>query len=145
MGDDAHEVHQRWQIQTAEWRDQLLTAAQESTDFAGAELKNETQELVIYAVAGPTDSMAALILEASPSLRVTWRKAPYTLSELLAEVQRLVREQSCRLVGASPRSDGTGIRIMTTDSELLRTDDPRGTLGARYPITVEYGELPNAV
>lgn len=145
MGDGAHEGYDRWQSETATWRDRLLLVAQASTDYAGAELKNETQELVIYSVADPTDAMAALIRAASPTIRVTWRNAPHTLAELLAEVRRLMAEQPGRLVSASPRIDGTGIWSTTTDAELLATDDPQASLGARYPISVEYGEPPSAI
>lgn len=145
MGDDAGEEFERWQSETAEWRDRLLTAAQASMGYAGAELRPENQELVIYAVAGPADSMAALIREAASSIRVTWREAPYTLAELTAEVRRLMAEQPGRLNSAGPRHDGTGIQITTTDAELLRTDDPQRKLSARYPISVTYGERPIAL
>ena len=142
MARDAHAVEEDWQSETAEWRDRVITAAEASAGYAGAELRHETRELLIYSVAGPTDSMAALIREAAPSLRVTWREAPYTLVELTAEVRRLMAEQRARLNSAGARHDGTGIQVTTTDTELLRAPDPQGLLSARYPISVHRGVPP---
>jgi hypothetical protein len=145
MAEDAYEVDERWQSETAEWRERVLTAAQASQDYSGAELRHETRELIIYAVGGPAASMTALIRDAAPTIGVTWREAPYTLAELTAEVRRLMTEQPTRLNSAGARHDGTGIQITTTDTVLLRTDDPHGALNARYPISVEYGERPIAM
>jgi len=145
MARDTHAVDEGWQSETAEWRDRLVTAAQASAGYAGAELRPKTRELVIYSVGGPTDSMAALIRDAPSSIRVTWREAPYTLVELTAEVRRLMAEQRARLSSAGPRHDGTGIQVTTTDTELLRAHDPQGLLSSHYPISVHSGEPPIAM
>ena len=35
--------------------------------------------------------------------------------------------------------DGTGIKLTTTDAELLAASKPGEILGARYPVSVEFG------
>lgn len=99
-----YERYERWQIETGEYRERLLTVAQASSGYVGAELRPETHE------------------------------------ELTAEVRRLITQKPSRLTSAGPRSGGAGIQVTTTDRDLLTTDDPTGMLGARFPVTVQYGE-----
>ncbi len=145
MGEDPDGELDRWQRETAEWRDRLLTAAQASAGYAGAELRREARQLVLYGVGRPTTAISALIREAAPSLEAVWHEASYTCAELDAEVQRLMRQEPGRLSSAGPLHDGSGIHIMTTDPALLLADDPQAELRARYPITVEHGERPVAI
>jgi hypothetical protein len=142
MGEDADKVYERWQVDTAEYRNRLLTAAEASPGYAGAELRPDENELVIFATEGPTEAMADLLRESPTNLRVTLLESPHTRAGLTAEVRRLMTAQRSRLHSASPRHDGTGIQVTTTDTELLRTQDPQRALSARYPIFVEYEERP---
>ena len=102
-----------------------------------SELSYETRELIVRATTGPDAAMATLIAEAPPSLRVTWQQAPYTQEQLMGEAQRLMAAQH-RLTSAGPVNGGTGLRVTTTDIELLNASDPRRALGARFPVEVDH-------
>ena len=132
----------RWQQETSSYRDELLEIAQASRDFAGAELRHTTRELIVFSAGPPPHEASALLHGAPPNIQVRWREAPYSLRDLTTEVQRLMREQAGLLHTAGPRHDGSGIDVTTTDQELLASDDPSRMLGARYPIRVDFGERP---
>ncbi len=88
MTEDAeYELHERWHIETAEYSSRLLGAAQACQRYAGAELRFESRELIIFAAGGPNEATAALVREAPSSIRVTWQEAPYTFAELTAEAE----------------------------------------------------------
>jgi len=142
MGDDdgAHLAYMRWQIETSEYRERLMAIAQASPQYAGTEARPEVREFVVFGVGRPTAAMVAMIGEAPSNIHVTWHEAPYSLEELGPEARRLMTEHRTRLNMAWARHDGTGITVTTTDAELLATDDPGKILGARYPVSVEFGE-----
>jgi hypothetical protein len=141
MGDDdeAHWVYMRWQSETSEYRERLMAIAQDSPSYAGSESRPEVRELVVFGVGRPTDAMVAIIREAPSNIRVTWQEAPYSLEELASEARRLMTAHRGRLNMGSARHDGTGIELTTTDKELLAADEPGEILGARYPVSVEFG------
>jgi hypothetical protein len=132
----------RWQQETASYRDELLEIAQASRDFAGAELRHATRELIVFSAGPAPQEASALLHGAPPNIQVRWREAPYSLRDLTTEVQRLMREHAGLIHTAGARHDGSGIDVTTTDQELLASDDPTRTLGARYPIRVDSGERP---
>jgi hypothetical protein len=68
-----------------------------------------------------------------------WQEAPQSLEELASEARRLMTAHRGRLNMGSARHDGTGIKLTTTDAELLAADEPGEILGARYPVSVEFG------
>lgn len=141
--EDPGAAQRRWQSETHDYRDRLLASAQASPGYAGAELKHNMKELILFAVGNPDDATAALIREAPSNIHVTWTEAPFTYTELTDEVLRIMHEQSSiSLNSGGARHDGTGIHFTTTDKELLSADDPREVLGARYPVSVEFGERP---
>ncbi|GAA0974360.1 hypothetical protein ENKNEFLB_02311 [Nocardioides aquaticus] len=134
-----HDHLEPWTTETGDYYDRLVSLVQDSPAYAGAELVDGEQELVIFTVGTPSNRIAALIRAAPSSLRVTWRDAPYTSAELTDEVLRLMRERPARVSGGHALHDGTGIRLMGTDAELLAAEDPRELLGAMYPVTIERG------
>lgn len=121
--------------------ERLLTAFEQSTAHAGAELDNDRRELVLYGVGEPPAALQAIMAEAPDELRVQWRAAPYTHQELVAEVQRIMTAFDKLHTGA-PRTDGTALELTTTDAELLAADDPQAALGCRYPVTIRHGTRP---
>lgn len=134
----SQEDDERWESETSDYCERLLGTAESSPRFAGAEIKYESRELIISGVGPPSDEIAALIDEAPSSIRVTWKEVPYTLAELTNEVLRIM-DQRPRIYGGGARDDGAGISFRTTDAELLASDDPRQALGARYPVSLEFG------
>ena len=108
--------------------------------FSGAELRHRTQEIVIFAVGGPSEEASAVMRDAPKSVRVVWQEALYTQAELSGEALRILRQHIGRLTGAGPRNDGTGLAVTTTDEDLLRAKDPQLVLGARYPVAISFGE-----
>lgn len=73
---------------------------------------------------------------------MSWHTAPYSLSELTAEVQRIMTATALRgrLYTGGARRDGTGMTFTTDDRSLLDAEDPQAGLGTPYPVTIEYGE-----
>lgn len=130
----------RWQSETSEYVERLMAIAQDSPSYAGSESRPEVHELVVFGVGRPSAAMVAVMGEAPPNIRVTWHEAPYSLVELGPEARRLMSEHRGRLNSGGARHDGTGITVTTTDAEILAADDPGQMLGARYPVSVEFGE-----
>ncbi len=64
--------------------------------------------------------------------------------DMQAEVDRLMRVHLTRLVSGCVSDDGTRLDFTTTDGELLTAEDPQTLLGARYPVSVAFGEPPVA-
>lgn len=143
MGDDdgAHWAYMRWQVETCEYRDRLMAIAHDSPQYAGSEARPKVRELVVFGVGPPSAAIVAVMAEAPPNMHVTWQEAPYSLEELGPEARRLMSEHRGRLNSCGARHDGTGIDLTTTDRTLLEADDPGKILGARYPVSVEFGEL----
>ena len=70
---------------------------------------------------------------------VTWQEAPYAAAELSDEVLRLMSAEHGRLTSGWALADATGVGFTTRDQSLLDAQSPQGLLGARYPVTIEYG------
>ncbi len=145
MDEERHQTHVGWHIETCAYRTKVLELAESSPLYAGAELRHETRELLIFGVGEPSAELAEEIERAPANIRISWREAPYSLAELNAEVERILSEQRGRINSGGARHDGTGLRVTTTDRNLLEASDPQGALATRYPITVEYGEPPIAI
>ena len=133
---------ERWQLETSPYREAVLELAQSSPAFSGAQLKPEARELLTFGVGEPAAALAAEIERAPANIRVVWREAPYSLAELIAEANRVMSEQRGRINSISPRHDGTGLHITTTDRRLLEAPDPQEALATRYPVAIEYEEIP---
>jgi hypothetical protein len=139
LGDDAV-VATGWQIETDAYRERVLEMARSFSSYAGAELRYETRELLVFGVGEPTAAMVALMSEAPPNIRVSWHAAPYSLAELTSEVKRLMTALRGRLYTGGARHDGTGLTFTTDDRSLLEADDPQAALDTLYPVNIEYGE-----
>lgn len=139
MGEDSCTDDRRWGWETAPYRDRVMGVVEVAPNYAGSELDYEKRELRVYGVGAPSPAIAAVLAEAPPIIRVRWKQASYTLAELTEEALRLLRASSGRLNSGGALSDGSGISLTTTDPELLEAADPAETLGARYPVTMEYG------
>jgi hypothetical protein len=130
---------ERWQSEIGDYLDRLIEAARASTLHAGAELRADTREMILYGVGVPDNALVTVMTDAPSNVRVVWREAPYTRTELSAEVERIVTQQPTRVNSGWPRTDGTGVDFTTTDPELLGAEDPQTALGARFRVRVEYG------
>jgi len=119
--------------------EEVLEIAMASSMHAGAKIDNANHELVVFGVGDPPEALAYAMARAPEIIRVTWQQAPHTLAELSAELRRIMSGQDGRLNGGWPLTDGTGLGFATTDQSLLDTRDPQAALGARYPVTIEYG------
>ncbi|MFN8136176.1 MAG: hypothetical protein U0R79_01170 [Propionicimonas sp.] len=93
----------------------------------------------------PPAELVAAIEQAPAAIRVSWRESPYSQAELTLEVRRIMDAQRGRLTSGAARGDGTCLHFTTTDRSLLDARDPQSALGARYPVTIEYGEPPVAL
>ena len=129
----------RWQIATSDYVNEVMEIAEASPMHTSSMIDHARQELVIVGVGEPPEALANVMKRAPENIRVTWQKAPYTLAELTAELLRILNEQPKRFHGGGLRHDGTGIRLSSTDAGLLAEPDPQAILGARYPVTIEYG------
>ena len=130
---------ERWQIATSSYVREVLEVARASPKHTSARFDHANRELVIVGVGEPAEELAKVMRRSPENIRVIWQEAPYTLDELSAEARRILAAHPGRLHGAGPTHDGTGIRLRTNDAELLSADDPQAALGARYPVTIEYG------
>jgi hypothetical protein len=139
MGEGSYTNDERWGWETVPYRDRVMSVVEVAPNYAGSQIDYEKRELRVYGVGAPTPAIAAVLAEAPPIIRVRWKQASYTLAELTEEALRLLRAHPGRLTSGGGLSDGSGIRLTTTDAELLEAADPRETLGARYPVTIEYG------
>jgi hypothetical protein len=128
-----------WQSENLDYIDRVVEAASTSTIHAGAEVRPDTQELILYGAGFPEQALVSIMNEAPPNIRVVWHEAPFTLTELLSEVDRILTRATDVLNSGWPLHDGTGIGFTTTDPALLAADDPQAAVGARFPVTFEYG------
>jgi hypothetical protein len=141
MDREASLDHERWQSDTADYRDRLMQCAEAAPGYAGAELRHESRELLLFGVGEPSASVIELMDEAPDDVRVSWHPAPYSHAELMAEVQRITATATwrSRLHSGWARHDGTGVVFTTEDRSLLDADDARLALGATCPVTIEHG------
>lgn len=145
MDDEQYEAQERWQGEMSAYLDRVMKTARSSPHHAGAELKYETRELVVFGVGEPPEELVAVIEQAPAAIRVSWREAPHSGTELTLEVQRIMDAHPGRLTSGASSHEGTGLLFTTTDRLLLEARDPQSALGARYPVTIEYGEPPVAL
>ena len=140
MDEDRLAEYERWQNDIEAYRDRLVGAVMASGQYGGGEIRHATKEFVIFGVGEPSPQVAAILQQAPDNVRIIWRQAPYTHTELTSEMERIMSRFRGRLTGGGARHGGTGIRFTTTDPELLGASDPQAVLGSRYPVTIEYME-----
>jgi hypothetical protein len=139
---DTHGDRRRWGDETGDFRDRLYAVAAASTNYSGSVVDHDKRQVVVHGVGAPTEELAAVMDEAPPTINVTWRQCAHTLVELTDEVLRVMAEHPNQLNSGGARSEGTGIQFTTTDRVSLGSADPTRALGARYPVTLQYGGRP---
>lgn len=110
----------------------LLESAFAST-YAGLEMRHEVPMMVVYRK--PDPRLDAEVREAAPNVRVEFRDARYTQTEMAAHVTRVMDDigfwkgRGAALVSAGPKVDGSGVKVGVTTAP----DDIVGQLEAYYP------------
>ena len=130
---------ERYLMSTSAYRERLLDVCRESGNLAGAEVKPESRQLILFGVGKPSPAVAAAMQEAPADVSVTWQECPYTLDELGRETTRLMRLHPDRLNTGGPNNTYTGLEFTTLDESLLASSDATAALGAAYPVTVRPG------
>lgn len=129
-----------WGVEAHDYIDRLHAVFHGSALHAGAEIRADEHQVILFCVGGPDDALVSVINEAPSDVTVTLREAPYTRAELSSEVVRIMTEGPAGFNSGGVCHDGTGIVFTTTDRALLDLEDPRAALGARFSVLIKYRE-----
>lgn len=101
--------------------------------YAGLEIRNDVPMMVIYRK--PDPELDAEVRRAAPDVRIEFRDARYTRTEMAEHVQRVMDDteywkgRGVEIVSAGPDVDGSGVRVGSTNA----LGDFAQQLEERYP------------
>ncbi|NUT53701.1 MAG: hypothetical protein HOV94_41390 [Saccharothrix sp.] len=101
--------------------------------YAGLEIRNDVPMMVIYRK--PDPELDAEVRKAAPDVRIEFRDARYTQTEMAEHVKRVMDDtgywkgRGVEIVLAGPDVDGSGVRVGTVNPP----DDLAQQLAERYP------------
>ena len=112
---------------------QPLLEVRFKSSYAGLEIRNDVPMMVIYRK--PDPELDAEVRKAAPDVRIEFRDARYTRTEMAEHVQRVMDDteywkgRGAEIVLAGPDVDGSGVRVGTVHppGDLARQ------LAERYP------------
>lgn len=103
------------------------------SSYAGLEIRNDVPMMVIYRK--PDPELDAEVRKAAPDVRIEFRDARYTRTEMAEHVRRVMDDteywkgRGLEIVSAGPDVDGSGVRVGTANPP----DDFAQQLAEHYP------------